>query len=69
MCLEVVSLGLSRDKGVYLPLFLFRRMTVSSLLSSPLFDAELILLGPVGFLAGTPVGIDLGADLGELAGS
>jgi len=48
-------------------LFLFLRTVPSSLFSSPLLDAELMLLGPVGFLAGTAKEPDktLAADLGE----
>ena len=48
---------------------MFRLTTVpSSLFNSPLLDAELMLLGPVGFLAGTPPSVPdsfLAADLGE----
>lgn len=37
-----------------IPLFLFLLTVPSSLFKSPLLDAELMLRGPVGFLAGTP---------------
>jgi hypothetical protein len=45
-------------------------MTVSSLFKSPILDAELILLGPVGFLVGAPKDPDnfLAADLGDPPG-
>lgn len=48
-------------------LFLLRLTVPSSLFSSPLLD-ELMLLGPVGFLTGTPPRVPdsfLAADLGE----
>jgi len=41
------------DEGE-VPLFLFLRTVPSSLVNSPLREAEDMLRGPVGFLAGTP---------------
>lgn len=56
-----------KDQGE-IPLFLFLLTVPSSLFKSPLLEAEDILLGPVGFLAGTPPNApdkDRGAERGD----
>jgi hypothetical protein len=54
MFLEIRLIGNFEGICGNVPLFVFLLVVPSSLFNSPLFEAEDILLGPVGFLVGTP---------------